>query len=471
MHIIHLSSEVFPFSKTGGLADVAYALPKAQAKLGESVKVFTPLYKGIIDKFELIDTGFRTVVNTSIGNFDFSVYKYMNENIETYFLRNNYFFFRKDLYSENGFDYRDNYLRFGCFCIATLHFIDYFDIAVDIIHIHDWQTSFLPIFIKTEYSFIKPKVILTIHNLAFQGIFDHSFLNVFKLPSYLYNINYLEYYGTINILKGAIIFSDFFNTVSPTYATEIMDKNFGYGLEGVISENKHKLKGILNGIDYDIWNPEQDNNIKKNYGINTLKYKYFNKEELTKNFFIDQNLPLFIFISRFTSQKGADVLIELLENKDLHNAAFAILGNGPKEIADRFKQIGFVKANIFVYTGFNEDLAHQLYAAGDFLLMPSRFEPCGLSQLIAMKYGTIPIVNRTGGLKDTVVDINDGGYGFCIDEVNADRLYYAIQRAITLYKHKKQKEIIAKKCMELNFSWTKSAGEYIKIYKDLLYHH
>ena len=192
---------------------------------------------------------------------------------------------------------------------------------------------------------------------------------------------------------------------------------------------------------------------------------------MTKNFFIDQNLPLFIFISRFTSQKGADVLIELLENKDLHNAAFAILGNGPKEIADRFKQIGFVKANIFVYTGFNEDLAHQLYAAGDFLLMPSRFEPCGLSQLIAMKYGTIPIVNRTGGLKDTVVDINDGGYGFCIDEVNADRLYYAIQRAITLYKHKKQKEIIAKKCMELNFSWTKSAGEYIKIYKDLLYHH
>lgn len=468
MNIIHLSSEVFPFSKTGGLADVAYALPKTQARLGETVKVFTPLYSGLADKYELIDTKFKTVVNTSIGNFDFSVYKHLSERFETYFFSNSFFFFRKGLYSENGFDYRDNYLRFACFCIAALHFIDYFDIPVDILHIHDWQTSFLPLFLKTEYRFIKSKIILTIHNLAFQGIFDRSCLNVLKLPDFLYDINYLEYYGAVNFLKGAIILSDFFTTVSPTYADEIMDKRFGYGLEGVITANKHKLKGILNGIDYDIWNPEGDNKIKKNYNIKTFNNKYVNKKELTKNLSLSDNLPLFIFISRFTSQKGADVLLELLERKKDINASFAILGDGPEDISNRFKNLGFNRDNTFVYTGFNEELAHQLYAAGDFLLMPSRFEPCGLSQLIAMKYGTIPIVNSTGGLRDTVIDIKNGGYGFIIDEVSANILYCAIDRAIDLYKHKKQLVMIGKKCMSMNFSWTKSAGAYITLYKGLV---
>jgi starch synthase len=469
MNIIHISSEVFPFSKTGGLADVAYALPKAQAKRGESVKVFTPLYKGLADKYELTDTGFRTVVNTPIGNFDFTVYRYISENFEMYFFSNSYFFYRKELYSENGFDYRDNYLRFGCFCVAAIHFADYYDISVDVFHIHDWQASFLPIFLKTEYKFIKTKVVLTIHNLAFQGIFDRSCLNVLKLPDFLYNINYLEYYGAINFLKGAVIFSDYITTVSPTYANEIMDVRFGYGLEGVVKANKHKIKGILNGIDYDIWNPEQDNKIKKNYSKNTFKNKYINKKELTKNFFLDDNLPLFIFISRFTSQKGADVLAELLEIQEVADACFAILGDGTKEISDRYKSLSLNRNNIFVYTGFNEELAHQLYAAGDFLLMPSRFEPCGLSQLIAMKYGTIPIVNSTGGLKDTVIDIKNDGYGFIIDEVSTNILYYTIKRAIHLYKQKKQMERIAKKCMDLNFSWTKSADEYINLYKDITY--
>jgi starch synthase len=472
MNIIHVSSEVFPFSKTGGLADVVYALPKAQRKLGESVKIFTPLYKGISDSFNLIDTGFKTIVNTTVGDFDFSVYKYLSDNnVEIYFFKNPHFFNRKDLYSENGYDYRDNYLRFGCFCIATLHFTDYFNIPADIIHIHDWQASFLPIFLKTEYPFIKSKVALTIHNLAFQGIFDHSCLNVLQLPNYLYDMNYLEFYGTVNVLKGAIIFSDYFTTVSPTYANEIMTEKFGCGLEGVIYANKHKLKGILNGVDYDIWNPEHDNKIIKNYGINNLKSKLANKEDFTKNFFIESSLPLFIFISRFTTQKGADVLIEFLESKNINKAAFAILGDGPKDIANRFIQIGLNKSNIFVYTGFNEALAHKIYAAGDFLLMPSRFEPCGLSQLIAMKYGTIPIVTRTGGLKDTVIDVDEGGYGFCIDDVNIDMLCSAIERALNLYKRKRQREVIIKKCMQIDFSWTKSAREYINIYRALLEDH
>lgn len=468
MHIIHISSEVYPFSKTGGLADVVYALPKAQIKLGENVKVFTPLYKDIPEKFRLIDTGFRTVVNTTVGNFDFSVYKYEAENFETYFFSNNFFFFRKSLYSENGFDYRDNYLRFGCFCVAALHFVDYYNIPVDVFHVHDWQASFAPIFLNTEYKFIKAKTFLTIHNLAFQGIFDRSCLKVLNLPDHLYDIRFLEYYGAVNFLKGAIIFADFFTTVSPTYAKEIMDPSFGYGLEGVISEHSYKLKGILNGIDYDIWDPEHDKKIYRNYSIKKFHNKYLNKKEFSKSYSLNEELPLFIFISRFTSQKGADTLVELLRSKPLENAAFAILGDGAREIADQFKELYLSKQNIFIYTGFNEDLAHQMYAAGDFLLMPSRFEPCGLSQLIAMKYGTIPVVSATGGLRDTVIDVKDGGYGFCIDEVNVDILYSTLNRAIILYKDKKEMERVAKKCMTLDFSWTKSANEYIKLYRELL---
>ena len=468
MHIVHVSSEVFPFSKTGGLADVVYALPKAQRRLGETVKIFTPLYKGISESFDLIDTGFSTVVNTTVGHFDFSVYKYLLENVEIYFFKNPYFFYRKDLYAENGYDYRDNYLRFGCFSIAALHFIDYFDMPVDIIHVHDWQTSFVPIFLKTEYPFIKSKIMLTIHNLAFQGIFDRSCLNVLQLPNYLYDINYLEFYGTVNVLKGAIVFSDYVTTVSPTYAQEIMTEKYGCGLEGVICANKHKLKGVLNGIDYEVWNPESDNKIIKKYGINNLKDKRENKEAFAKNFFIESALPLFIFISRFTPQKGADILIEYLESKNIVKAAFAILGDGPKDITTRFKHIGLNNPNVFVYTGFNEALAHEMYAAGDFLLMPSRFEPCGLSQLIAMKYGTIPIVTRTGGLKDTVIDISEGGYGFCVDDVNIDMLNYAVERAVNLYKYKRKMGAIMKKCMQLDFSWMKSANEYINIYRNLL---
>ena len=465
MDIIHIASEVFPFSKTGGLADVAYALPKAQSKAGSKVKILTPYYSSIPKDFKITPTGFKTLTNTKKGNFEYEIYKSNISDVEIYFFSNDYLFNRNGLYTENGLDYPDNYLRFGSFCMACLNFIDQFEYYSDIIHVHDWQTSFTPVLLKTAYGFISSKVVLTIHNMAFQGIFDHSIVDVLNLPTYLYNIEMLEFYGFVNILKGGIVFSDYFTTVSPAYAEEIKREQYGCALEGVVRKYEHRLKGVLNGIDYDIWNPVTDKHLYKKYNIKNLNNKNLNKIAFCENNNLDSNKPLFIFVSRFTEQKGADLIIEVLEQFSFENATFAIIGDGNPKIAERFKKLAKVRKNIFLYVGFNENLAHILYAAADFLLMPSRFEPCGLSQLIAMRYGTIPIVTRTGGLKDTVKDIDKKGYGLCIDLPSINILYNVIERGVNLYGDNMLRSNIIVKCMNQDFSWAKSAEEYLNIYE------
>ncbi|MDY6821738.1 MAG: glycogen/starch synthase [Deferribacterota bacterium] len=465
LEILHIASEVFPFSKTGGLADVAYSLPKAQLALGAKTKVFTPLYKDIYNNFSLDKVIFNTNIQTQCGNFNFQVYKHLYNDLEFYFFRNDHFFFREGYYSEKGAEYGDNFLRFGCFCEAILQFLDFFELNPHIIHIHDWQASFIPTLIKTKYPFIKSKIFLTIHNITFQGIFDKYCLQMLNIPEYLYNIEFLEFYGAVNFLKGAIVFSDFITTVSPTYAKEITSPEFGYGLDGLLRKYQHKLKGILNGIDYEFYNPERDNFIYEKYNKENIYKKETNKNMLCNKLSLSNNKPLFIYISRFSEQKGIDLIVNMLETKDMSNFTIVILGSGSIDIEERLKAISSYKNNIYVYIGYNEPLAHKLYASADFLLMPSRFEPCGLSQLIAMRYGTIPIVSKRGGLIDTVKDIKEKGYGFFVDTLNAHSIYYNMERAYNLYCDKEHLYNIAYKCMSLDFSWRKHAAEYLRCYK------
>jgi len=470
--IIHISSEVYPFSKTGGLADVAYSLAKEQSK-DETLRVviFSPFYTNLINNSsEITSTGLITHINSGSGIFEYKLCKKAMNNLTIYFLSNEYFFGRSGFYAEDGKDYEDNDLRFGTFCNACLRFIEQLKLSPNIIHCHDWQSSFAPIFMKTLYrnEYRNTKSVLTIHNLAFQGIFHRESISRLSLPETLFHVDKLEYYGKINYLKGAIIYADMVTTVSISYAEEIKTTEFGCGLDGIMSKYSFKLKGILNGIDYDVWNPEHDDLIYKAYNRAMPEDKEENKKYITGKFGLSSNLPLFGMVSRLTEQKGADIIGEAITKIDLERANFIFLGDGDNKTTKYFEDISKKHKNVTLYIGYDEALAHEIYAASDFYLMPSRFEPCGLSQMIAMRYGTIPLVRNTGGLKDSVVDVDLGGYGIVFSGYSSEALLISLQRAIKIYY--RSTKAMRKTIMGLNFSWTRSAKEYIGLYKDCFGH-
>lgn len=467
MKILHAVSEAYPFSKTGGLADVAYALPVSQRSLGHEVYVVSPLYKGILEKFPKIRyTGKKTWVDTDLGTFEFGIYRLNIKNVEFIFLSNIFLFERGGYYGENGVDYPDNFLIFGCFAKAVLNVVKYLLKNVDIVHCHDWQAALIPALLKTEYSDLRAKSVFTIHNLAFQGLFSLRDILKLKIDSWLCGLECLEFYSLGNFVKSAISMADFVTTVSPSYAEEIKTEELGFGLEGVLKKHSGKLVGIINGIDYKLWNPNADNFIFKKYSRRTLKNKMLNKMRICEDYGLDKRLPLFGFVSRFTEQKGIPILMEML--KLFHSKAnFILLGDGDLRIKNelgRFKNLGGVR----IIFGYNEALSRQIYAASDFYLMPSRFEPCGISQLIAMRYGCIPVVRGVGGLRDTVRDISyDDGYGIIFDDYTSEEFMIGIERALKIY-HSGDFVDIAKKNMLKDFSWVNSAVSYVDLYEKIL---
>jgi starch synthase len=457
MKIAFCSSEVFPFAKTGGLADVSGALPLALAGAGCQVKVFMPFYKSI--KPDRLEAEFGY---TRKGGVEF------------YFIRNDDYFMRDFLYGQAGRDYDDNLERFSFYSKATLDILKKINFPPDIIHTNDWQASLVDVYIKTthkEDSFFKnTRCVLTIHNLAYQGIFEKEKYSYLGLPQDYFSLNYLEYYGKINLLKGGIVFSDMVNTVSPTYAKQIQTPDYGCGLEGVLREKRENLKGILNAIDYKVWNPQTDTYIYKNYSPKTIEDKYVNKRKFQKEkgLKVTQKMLLLGMVSRLAEQKGIDILANALDYL-LKRYEVVILGLGDEKYHKILKKkAAKFKDTFSLNLTFDESLAHRIYASCDCFLMPSRFEPCGLSQMVSYKYATVPIVHHTGGLIDTVDDVSKKGGGFVFYNYTSNDLISAVERAGELFKNKKEWTKLTKRITSYNFSWEATAKKYVEMYKECL---
>ncbi|HOP32473.1 MAG TPA: glycogen synthase GlgA [Candidatus Hydrothermia bacterium] len=470
MRVLFASSEIDPLAKTGGLADVASSLPKALHKEGIEVFLVMPYYKRFVSKsgFPIEKTDYS--INLQLGKdlLQAPLHRTKLDGIDVYLVENDAFYDRESLYGTPEGDFKDNWKRFGLFSYTILELAKILG-NIDIIHLNDWQTALAALLKIRKYQSMlrNTKTLISIHNLAYQGIFDKEILPELNLDYQDFHVEGVEYYGKVNFLKAGIVYSDFINTVSPTYAEEIQTPEFGYGLEGVLKKRRDVLFGILNGIDYDVWNPEKDTEIYANFGkVNLFEGKMKNKVSLLEEVGLKSaQKPLFGIVSRLAEQKGFDLFPQVIKEIAEKDLSMVVLGTGDKVYQDMFLNISKNFKNIYVKIGFDPIFAKRIYASSDFFLMPSKYEPCGLGQLIAMRYGTIPVVRATGGLKDTVKDIDEGGYGIVFEKYEPKELVSAIDRAITLYEDEQRLRKAVSTVYDLDFSWRNSAKEYIKLYK------
>ena len=486
MKVFYMSSEIYPYAKTGGLADVAGTLPISLKKLGIDIILAMPYYNRFVAKYHPENTGIVLDVEFNGLIYRTPVFKKEYKGVTTYFIKNDQFFDRDNLYGTPEGDYPDNALRFGFFSVAAMRLLEALKFKPGIIHLNDWQTALVPVYLKNTNLFpflADSKTIITIHNLAYQGTFDPKFLKDLMLPESLFNMEALEFYGQINFLKGGIVFSDVITTVSPTYAKEIQTPEYGYDLEGVLYKRREHLFGILNGIDFDIWNPETDENIFYNYSYSDFHYKkVLNKTQLQKDMNLPENsdAPLIGIVSRLAAQKGFDLLSDAMNELSNLNLQMVILGTGDKVYQDLLVDFGTKFPDKFaVRIDFDLVLARRIYAGSDMFLMPSRYEPCGLGQMIAMRYGTIPVVRKTGGLADTVEDFTyeklkrdpgkRKGYGFSFGTYTHAHLIDAIKRGIKIYRDQDTWQQLVKIAMTRDFSWNSSAKEYIELYEKVIF--
>ena len=479
MKILFAAAEVAPFSKAGGLSDVVGSLPKAIEKDAE-IAIFTPLH-GCIDKDkwkikELENSEMWLGFGGMQHKFKLFMTKLPETKINVFFVQNDWYFSCfQDVYPR-WLDTRYEHERYIAFSLATLEYAKQLNFRADIIHSNDWHTAMIPLYIKANYKFdefwSQTKNVFEIHNLAYQGIWYEDVIDFANMrKDIVYNEWGCEHYGRVNWMKGAINYSDRVVAVSPKYAEEILGDEFGEGMDYTLRGHTGKLVGIVNGIDYNVFNPKKDKNLVKNYDVKSLKNKEVNKKAILEKFGLKYNpdRPLIALISRLVGQKGID-LIRQVEN-DLVNleADFIFLGSGDKEYENLFIWLSNNTPNIRTYVGYKGDLANQIYAGADFFLMPSKFEPCGLSQLIAMRYGTLPIVRAVGGLENTVVGypLNDStGFKFWAYDGNA--MKDAIVCAMNVYKDKYTFNAMRKSAMEADFSWKESAKKYLEMYKSLV---
>lgn len=478
MKVLFAASEVYPFMKTGGLADVAYALPKALRQLGIDVRVIMPNYGDINLRYkERMEKICSFSVPVGWRN-QYAGLLYLEEDgIPFYFIDNEYYFKR----NEGSYGYYDDGERFAYFSRGVLESIKYMeDFKPNIIHCNDWHTGIIPALLREHYSsdeiYKKIKTIFTIHNLKYQGAFAKETLGeLLSLGENYFSEDKLKYYDGISFMKGGIVFSDIVTTVSDTYAKEIKTLDYGEGLHGLLNEVSYKLYGITNGIDYDLYNPKYDKEIDFNFDENNIGYKCKNKVELQKKLGlpVKEDIPMIGIISRLVQQKGFDLICSVMDELMNLNMQLVILGTGESKFEDMFKYYANrypnkVSSNIF----FSNELAQKIYASSDMFLMPSQFEPCGIGQLIAMRYGSIPIVRETGGLKDTVHPYNEctgEGNGFSFTNYNAHDMLYTIKRSIDFYNNKDIWNNLVNKSMREDNSWNKSANKYIELYDKLLW--
>ncbi len=468
MKILMVTSEVKPFSETGGLGDVLGSLPKYLKKLELDVKVVSPLYADTSNKYK------DKMKKLCSINIDFGekieiaeIYSIKEEKVEYLFIKNDEYYGREQLYG-----YEDDYKRFAFFSKVALHMLTEINFKVDIIHCNDWQSSLVPIYLKDKYKrqkFYKEiKTVLTIHNLQYQGVFDKKVLKEIDLDDSYCSVDKMEFYGQVNFLKGGLIYCNKITTVSRKYSKEIQEKEYGFGLDGVMRHLENKVTGIINGIDYVATNPKTEKELY-NFDKSDLKNKYVGQKELRKKLGLeDKGLPLVGMATRLVSQKGLDILPMDIKNIGIQ---LVVLGTGDKLYENKIRDMekinkGLVKAVL----KYDNEIAKSILAYSDMFLMPSLFEPCGLGQIYALRYGTVPIVRNTGGLSDTVDNYNSdnrNGSGIVFDDFLESGVVWALKRSVEIYNKKENLKELIENGMNKDYSWNSSAEKYKNLYLEL----
>lgn len=474
--VLFVTSEMVPYAKTGGLADVSAALPAALADKGLDVRVVLPLYRSLKEDGCLSEAEVRTIPVSFRGDDHPTRILTIRSSprLAVSFIERNEFFDRSHIYGSGGMDYLDNADRFGFFCRAVLELCREKDFRPHLLHCNDWQTALIPVYLKAGGGpslSLEAPTLLTIHNLAYQGNFPPEAMTSTGLSMDLFTPEGLEFYGRLNYLKGGLIFADRLNTVSPTYAEEIRTPEFGSGLDGVLRTRGKDLSGILNGVDYGVWDPASDPHISAPFSPGKLEGKALCRKDLLQTVGLDPSSksPVIGMVSRLAGQKGFDILAEAAPALTALGVNLIILGTGDSRIEDQLKILARVhRGRMKVRTAFDNSLAHKIEAGADMFLMPSKYEPCGLNQMYSLKYGTIPIVRATGGLEDSVEHFNPKtglGTGFKFKEYSAEALVRSVTEASAVYKNTKIWRGLMDKAMAQDFSWARSAGTYLDLYK------
>jgi starch synthase len=473
MKILFVASEALPYSKTGGLADVVEALPKALSEMGHEVAIFLPRYRG--NKITSTIISSLTVPLGDTLRFPALAEAAPVAGVRYYFLDDPQFFDRDGIYGDKSGEYADNAERFAELSRAAIEFMKRVWLP-DVMHCHDWQSALVPVLLRTQYSndpnVRSIPVVFTIHNMAYQGIFPPTALRRIGLPDQLFTIDGLEFFGNVNYLKGGILFADYLTTVSRRYAKEIQIPEYGAALDGVVRSRADRLVGILNGADYSIWSPEADTYIAQNYSMHNLEGKKVCKKNLLETFQLpveNMESPLLGIVSRFVNQKGFDLVAEVAYDLMKENLAIVALGTGQPEYERLFRALAEkFPSKAAAKIAYDEPLAHKIIAGADMLLIPSRYEPCGLTQLYGLRYGTVPIARTTGGLDDTIqyYDPKTGhGSGFKFDEYDGRALLQCVRAALKSYKDQKIWRTIQANGMAKDFSWKASAAAYVTLYE------
>ena len=476
MNILFISPEVFPFAKTGGLADVVGALPEAIAKKGHKASTIMPLYQ-LVKKNGFKPVMFKKNISLRINNREefFNLLLLKHNGVDVYFIEKNEYYDREFLYGTPQGDYQDNAFRFGFYAMAILASIPYIG-RQDVFHCNDWQSGLVPLYIKAHHKddplFNNVKVLFTIHNMAYQGLFIKDVVPYLDISWDLFNQAGVEFWDKLSFMKAGIVFSDAISTVSKGYSKEILISEFGCGLDGLLKSREKDLYGIVNGVDYSVWNPAVDQFIAKKFNEKDLKGKIECKKDLAKSFEIkyNANRPIIAMITRLAEQKGIDLVVNIMKDI-LKDSDFVILGFGDEKYNNIFKDLAKkYKGKVGVSIKFDNALSHKMEAGADMFLMPSRYEPCGLNQMYSLKYATVPVVRAVGGLDDTIQNFNSStkkGNGFKFKDATNEALLGAIKEAVAVFKSKKLWDELLKNCVACDFSWESSAEQYLKLYKNL----
>ena len=489
MNVAFITAEAVPFAKTGGLADVCGALPREIARQGHDVCLFLPAYRSALQGGQPIEPAgveFHVPIATRDVKGRLLRSRLPRSEVTVYLVDQPAYFDRPALYGERGKDYLDNCERFVFFCRAALEAMKRLGPAPDLLHAHDWQTGLVPAYLKTldaaESYYADTASLFSLHNLAYQGRFWHWDMLLTGIDWKHFNWQEMEFHGDLNLLKTGIVFADWLTTVSPTYAREIQSEPLGCGLEGVLAERSNRLTGIINGIDTDLWNPSTDPHLVANYSVDNFETgKRACKEALLRELDlpVDPDRPLIGIIGRLAHQKGWDIVLPLIQKNLKRDVMWAVLGSGDPNLENELLQFRSTSPHhIAVHIGFDEPLAHRIEAAADMFLMASRYEPCGLNQLYSQRYGTLPIVHATGGLKDTVVDATEEAVeagratGYHFSPFTLEALETTVDRALTRWRHDRASwHRMVKHAMSQDWSWERSAREYVRLYRSLIERH
>lgn len=471
MIVAHVTSEVYPFSRTGMLGDSVYGLAKSQAALGEEINVLSPMYisAGCYEPYDCVFE--RTVSIYAAGmTYSFDVFTAVLDGVRFIFFRNDDFYNRRYVYGTSSYDYSDNDIRYGMFCMACLQYLRETELNPDIIHCHEWQAGLVPVYKHLFYEDVKAKIVFTVHDITFQGVFGKFSVQSLGLPWEMYNIEELEFYENISLLKGGATHSDFITLLSPTYAKEVQTEENSFGLGSFMAKFQDRIEGILGGVDYERFDPETDIFIKRQYTADSVEQKAVNKEDFLAEIGLsDVERPLFLLETKFTERKGLELIADSADKLAEIPANFVFLGYGEPKYCSKFKEIANNHNNIFTSIGISEAMLHKAYAAADFVLRPSLSDPCGKSQMLGMRYGALPVVRRTGGLIDTVVDIDEpDGYGFFMEGYSRHDLLKQINRAVDFFQKRDILYKYAARVMKFDFSWNKTAEKLAVVYQRIL---